>query len=282
MDYLRNKANIKNIKSNYILKKIFNNLEEKKSLKVIKINNNIKKNLNININNYKEYSAKYSSIEIEIKIVNNEYGKFINIEKEDEIYYHIYFNNKKEEIKRNYIKKGEKVENIKILINCQIKSLKDLFKYCSCIESINFKKLSWSNNIDDISYMFYGCSSLKELNLNNFYFNNVTNINGMFWGCLSLKELNLNNFITNNVTSMSCMFYGCSSLKELNLNNFNTNNVTNMGYMFSGCSSLKELNLNNFNTNNVGNMNGMFYECSNELIMKIKNKYKNIREEAYY
>ena len=44
----------------------------------------------------------------------------------------------------------------------------------------------------------------------------------MFDGCSSLKELNLNNFNTNNVTNMSYMFYGCSSLKELNLNNFNT------------------------------------------------------------
>ena len=46
----------------------------------------------------------------------------------------------------------------------------------------------------------------------------------MFCGCSSLKELNLNNFNTNNVINMRRMFGGCSSLKELNLNNFNTNN----------------------------------------------------------
>ena len=63
----------------------------------------------------------------------------------------------------------------------------------------------------------------------------------MFSGCSSLKELNLNNFNTNNVTDMSWMFYGCSSLKELNLINFNTNNVTNMRCMFSEC--LNELKL---------------------------------------
>ena len=63
----------------------------------------------------------------------------------------------------------------------------------------------------------------------------------MFSGCSSLKELNLNNFNINNVTNMWHMFSGCSSLKELNLNNFNTNNVTNMSYMFSGC--LDELKL---------------------------------------
>ena len=42
----------------------------------------------------------------------------------------------------------------------------------------------------------------------------------MFCGCSSLKELNLNNFNTNNVTNMSGMFEECSSLKELNLKNF--------------------------------------------------------------
>ena len=32
----------------------------------------------------------------------------------------------------------------------------------------------------------------------------------MFDGCSSLKELNLNNFNTNNVTNMVSMFNGCS------------------------------------------------------------------------
>ena len=35
-------------------------------------------------------------------------------------------------------------------------------------------------------------------------------MSGMFSYCSSLKELNLNNFNTNNVTNMSYMLYGCS------------------------------------------------------------------------
>ena len=61
-----------------------------------------------------------------------------------------------------------------------------------------------------MSYIFAGCSSLEELNVNNFNTNNVTDMNAMFWGCSSLKELNLNNFNTDNVTDMRCMFSGCS------------------------------------------------------------------------
>ena len=68
---------------------------------------------------------------------------------------------------------------IKIIIDYQVKSFKELFSGCYYIESINFKKF-YRNNITDMSYMFAGCSSLKELNLNNFNTNNVTNMSDMF------------------------------------------------------------------------------------------------------
>ena len=219
----------------------------------MRYNKNLKKILNLNINDYKEYSEKYSSIEIEIKPVNNKSGKFINIEEEDEKYYHIYFNNNKEEIKRNYINKDE-IKIIKIIIDYKIESLENLFLYCKCIESINFKK---------------------------FYRKNVTYMRDMFYWCFSLKELNLNNFITNNVIDMRYMFYCCFSLEELNFSKFNTNKVSNMSYMFYGCSSLKELNLSNFKTDNANNISFIFQGCSKKLIMKIKTLYKNIKEEAF-
>ena len=49
--------------------------------------------------------------------------------------------------------------------------------------------------------------------------------------------------------------------------------------MFYECSSLKELNLSNFNTNNVTDMSGMFRGCLDELKLKIKSQFKNIKEE---
>ena len=102
----------------------------------------------------------------------------------------------------------------------------------------------------------------------------------MFYLCESLKELNLSNFNTDNVTDMNSMFKFCSSLKELNLNNFNTNKVTEMSYMFFHCESLKELNIN-FNNNNATIMKRMFYGCTNELVMKVKAQYKNVKDEAF-
>ena len=82
-----------------------------------------------------------------------------------------------------------------------------------------------------MSYMFYKCSLLKLINLNNFKTDNVTNMESMFSACLSLKELNLTNFNTNNVTDMKWMFVGCSGdlkwkIKSEYKNTKNTLNFT--------------------------------------------------------
>ena len=74
---------IRNTKSNLILKIVFSFIHKRKSLETIKYNKKIQKRMNININDYKEYSEKYSSIEIKIKKVNNKFGKFIVILKEE-------------------------------------------------------------------------------------------------------------------------------------------------------------------------------------------------------
>ena len=144
---IESKNILKKLKSDYFLQKLFNNLLKRKSLDIIKYNKNIKNRINISIKDYKEYAEIYSPIEIEIKLVNNEYGEFINVEKENEKYYHIYFDNSKEEINRDYLKENEKIKKIKIVIKYQVKSLKDLFANCSCISSIVFKQ--FSNNLSN-------------------------------------------------------------------------------------------------------------------------------------
>ena len=263
--------NFDNLKSDFFLIKLFDIIKKNKSLQIMKYNKKLQKRLNISINDYKEYSK----IEIELTLDDNKYGKFINISDKEKEFYHIYFDNSNEEIKRNYLEENEKVKIIKIKIDYQIKSFNGLFSWCENIKSIFFKQF-YRNNVTDMSGMFYRCYSLKELNLSNFNTNNVTDMNHMFCLCIELKELKLSNFNTNNVTDMSHMFSDCSSLKKLNLSSFNTNNVTDMRCMFYGCSSLKELNLSNFNINNVIKKSFMFVGCSDELINKIKDQYKNI------
>ena len=90
-----------------------------------------------------------------------------------------------------------------------------------------------TSKVTDMSNMFKGCESLKELDLSSFDTSKVADMSGMFEACKSLKELDLSSFDTSKVTSMRCLFYGCESLKKLDLSNFNTKNVTNMRGMFA-------------------------------------------------
>ena len=68
--------------------------------------------MNININNYKDFSEKFSSIELEIIPIQNEYGPFINIKEEDKKYFHIYFNDNKEEIKKTELNKEDNYQKL--------------------------------------------------------------------------------------------------------------------------------------------------------------------------
>ena len=108
----KSNINLINIKSSFILKKIFDITTKRKFLYIIKYNRKIQNRINININDYKQFSEIFSSIEIEIVPKVNRYGKFINIiNKENEKYYHIYFNNDKKEVKRNILNENEKEKN---------------------------------------------------------------------------------------------------------------------------------------------------------------------------
>jgi len=138
---------LKNLKSDYFIQKFFKYMTEKKLLKTIKYNKSIQKRINININHYKSYSEKYSSIELEIIPMKNIYDKFIRIDEGEKRYYHISFDdNKGKEIKRTSLKKNDKVSKINIIIDYQIKSFNKLFYFCRFIESIHFKKF-YRNNI---------------------------------------------------------------------------------------------------------------------------------------
>ena len=260
------KSLLDNIKSTYIFKQILSNILTKKIYSLFKYNKKEQKRFNINMDDYNEFCK----IEIEL-IPESSSGKFINIiNEQDEKYYHIYFNNDENEINRNSFYENEFVENIRIIIDYQVKSFKELFHNCLCIESINFKKFN-GNNITDMSYMFYNCTSLNKLNLSNFDTSNVIKMDNMFRQCTSLNEINLSNFNTRKVISLSNMFFQCTSLKKINLSNFNTDKLRSMAYIFFQCSSLQELDLSNFDTSKVKDMSYMFCECISLKKLNISN-----------
>ena len=81
MDSSKSKNLLQKIRSKYIIQRILDNLKKKSSLEILKVNNALRTRLNLTINDYKNYSEIYSSIEIEIIPEKNKYGKFIKIKK---------------------------------------------------------------------------------------------------------------------------------------------------------------------------------------------------------
>ena len=198
MSKISNNLNTNNIlnkiRSKYILRRIFDNLNEKKILKIILYNKNLLKILDKKI---KDYKNEYLKIEIEIfpleKIDKNQ--KFINILEKNESLFHIYFNdNNIEEIRRN-----------KIIIDLKVKSLRLLFFECECIKKININKFN-RTDIKDMSEMFGRCRNLEEINFISFNTDNVEKMNNMFIYCKCLKKLNLSKFNTKKVIYMKKLF----------------------------------------------------------------------------
>ena len=150
-------------------------------------------------------------------------------------------------------------------------SLKGFFAWLTNLETIKDLKYLNTEQVTDMSNMFYGCSALTSLDLSNFNTAKVRDMSNMFYGCSALSSLDLSNFNTAIVTNMSYMFSDCSTLSSLDLSNFNTAIVTNMSYMFNGCSALSSLDLSNFNTAIVTNMSYMFFNCANLSSLDLSN-----------
>ena len=137
-------------------------------------------------------------------------------------------------------------------------------------KTINTVKLVWNNPINDCRSMFYGCSSIIEIDLSHFILSRVTMMNAMFYGCSSLKKFNIS-FQSSNVNNMLYMFHGCNSLISLDLSTLKTAKIKNSGYMFCHCNSLESLNLSNFDLSIVTYIGYMFYNCQALRLVHLNN-----------
>lgn len=138
---------------------------------------------------------------------------------------------------------------------------KYMFNGCKYfMKSVKFSKNIDTSNVTDMSYMFYYCEKLEELDISGFDTGNVINMRDMFFRNLKLKNLDVTNFDTSKVTNMSEMFYQCAALESLDVSNFNTSSVTDMSSMFAQCNALASLDLRGWNTSNVTNMMQMFQQ----------------------
>lgn len=94
-----------------------------------------------------------------------------------------------------------------------------------------------------MSYMFYGCSKLKSIDVSHFDTKNVEKMGYMFQNCTSLESIDISNFDYSANTSCYRMFNGCTNLKSINTGEWRNNTNDQFGYLFAGCSSLESLDL---------------------------------------
>ena len=180
-----------------------------------------------------------------------------------------------------WLTKLETIKDLKYLNTEQVRDMSYMFYSCSALTSLDLSNFNTAK-VRDMSYMFFRCSALSSLDLSNFNTAIVTNMSYMFSDCSTLSSLDLSNFNTAIVTNMSYMFNGCSALSSLDLSNFNTAIVTNMSYMFFNCANLSSLDLSNFNTAIVSDMSLMFGGCSVLSSLDLSNFYtKEVRDMSY-
>ena len=161
-------------------------------------------------------------------------------------------------------------------------SLYGFFMDLTILETITGLEYLNTENVTDMSLMFFNCSSLTSLDVTHFNTAKVTNMNSMFDSCSSLTSLDVSKFNTENVTNMTRMFLSCSSLTSLDVSHFNTAKVTNMSKMFSGCSSLTSLDVSHFNTAKVTEMDRMFSSCSKLTSLDVTNfNTANVTDMSY-
>ena len=173
------------------------------------------------------------------------------------------------------------IEGIEHLNTENVTNMSLMFYDCRALTTLDVSKFD-TKNVMDMSYMFSDCYALTTLDVSKFDTKNVTGMRSMFSSCQALTTLDVSKFDTQNVTDMSCMFSGCRALTTLNVSNFYTKNVMTMNNMFDGCSTLTTLDVSNFDTKNVTNMCAMFNSCDYLETLDVSNfDTKNVTDMSW-
>lgn len=109
---------------------------------------------------------------------------------------------------------------------------------------------NWGNTgFISMEQSFEGASNLTSIpdTYDSNWCQYVTNMSNMFYGCSSLVNLTVDNWNTSNVTDMSYMFYNCTSIQDIsNISSWNIQSIeaystnNSMYYMFFNCDNIIE------------------------------------------
>jgi len=163
---------------------------------------------------------------------------------------------------------------------CNVRNMNHMFKDCTKLEKVVFP--AW--DVTDIWMVgvFWGCTSLKEVDMSQLNVVSEVQIQYMFYGCESLESIVLPEMIIEN---SNATFDGCKSLKTICLDSLKMiqdDYIRQMDYMFRDCESLEEVVWNFDTTNQTTLCNKMFYNCKSLRVIDIPNLIIDECEDILY
>lgn len=138
-----------------------------------------------------------------------------------------------------------------------------MFQNKSNISTIQFGEYFTTSTATNISFMFYRCTGLREVDAVNFDTRNVTNMNGVFWHCDNIESIVFGDgWNTSNVTNFAEMFRYCYSLKSVDASVLDTANGVYMNGIFADCRNLESITFGSgWDFSSAINTTRMFYYC---------------------
>ena len=166
-----------------------------------------------------------------------------------------------------YSCKTDSIEQLKIqsLTVHNLKSIDGLFQDCMA-RHIDFGDAVFDDErYIDLSYMFYQCQNLEEVDLTRINQSYAIDMSSMFDRCTSFKKLDIT-LDTSNVKYMQTMFRSCIC-KDIDITKMNTSNCVQMYGMFE-CSCLEgpRFRFDNWDTSKVETMEYMFKYFRGEML----------------
>lgn len=163
------------------------------------------------------------------------------------------------------------ISNTDLLDTSKVVEMKGMFWGCTSLKTLDVS--SWdTSNVVEMYSVFNTCSSLASLDLSNWDTSKVAEMRAMFNTCSSLTELDLSAWDTSSLQSAFGMFNKCSKLKSLNLEGWDTSGINTMSSMFQLCENLTEVKgIENFDTRNVTDLSFMFYQCPKLKTLDLRN-----------
>ena len=152
--------------------------------------------------------------------------------------------------------------DMSVFRNCNITELSTLFSSDSKLKNIaNIGNLNISK-ADGMSYLFYECNALTQLDLSNWDTGNIQYMISTFNGCTNLTELNCSTWNTGKVYNLQLAFLNCNSLVTIPVRDWDTRSVMYMDKTFMNCTSLVNLDVSKWDTSKVVELTNTFYRCS--------------------